>query len=362
MDWIRQVRRRYHNGLRTVRLIYNTDYDEELVASSGVDVSAVEESARAVCQGISDYGLDTEIIGVHGRDIGEVLAKLRSQPTDLVFNIVESLCGDTRNELVMPALLDLLAQPYTGPDALAIGLCLHKVQCKLVLIGQGIATPEHVLISSLEDLDAPAVHAALRSIEYPYFLKLAREDASIGIEASNRVSDASAFIKRAGELLAKYGQPVLAERYIAGREVNVTVLGNGEDLSVLPLHEIDFAKMPEGRPHIVSYAAKWDEEHVDYAGTKPVPALNLGAELEARIEATAKAAFRALGLRDFGRVDLRIDEAGKPWVIDVNPNCDLSPDAGVARAAAHGGMSYPNLVGRICELAWERHGRTHPKA
>jgi D-alanine-D-alanine ligase len=348
--------------LKRVLLIYNTDYDEELVAASGVDVSAVEESARAVCKGIGDYGLQTEIRGVHGRDISEALQYIRSNDFDLVFNIVESLCGDTRNELVLPALLDLLGQPYTGPDALAIGLCLHKVQCKHVLSGQGIATPEYVLVNSLEELESPEMTSALETLEYPYFLKLAREDASIGIEASNRVVDLASLRSRAAQLLATYGQPVLGERYIEGREVNVTVIGNGTDLGILPLHEIDFAKMPEGRPRIVSYAAKWDEEHVDYAGTKPVPMKNVGPELEERIAETAKGAFRALGLRDFGRIDLRIDESGKPWVIDVNPNCDLSPDAGVARAAEHGGMPYPQLVGKICELAWRRHERSDSKS
>lgn len=344
--------------MERVLLIYNTDYDEELVAASGVDVSAVEESARAVCKGIGDFGLQTDIRGVHGSDISELLDYIRTNKFDLVFNIVESLCGDTRNELVVPALLDLLGQPYTGPDALAIGLCLHKVKCKHVLSGQGIDTPEYVLVTTMDELESSEMASRLETLQYPYFLKLAREDASIGIEASNRVVDPASFRSRAAQLLTQYGQPVLGERYIEGREVNVTVIGNGTDLDILPLHEIDFGKMPEGRPRIVSYAAKWDEEHVDYEGTKPVPMKNLTPELEERISNTAKGAFRALGLRDFGRIDLRIDEDGKPWVIDVNPNCDLSPDAGVARAAEFGGMPYPKLVGKICELAWRRHDRS----
>lgn len=342
--------------MREVLLIYNTDYDEELTTGSGVDVSAVEEAAVAVCKGIADFGLDAHIVGVHGDDITEIIGRLREGKADLVFNIVESLCGDTRNEQVMPALLDLLRIPYTGPDALAIGLCLHKAKCKHVLRSQGVATPDYFLVETLADLD----NKAIEDLEYPFFLKLAREDASIGIDESNCVVDAKSLRARAIELLDHYGQPVLAERYIEGREVNVTVIGN-QSLSVLPLHEIDFGCMPKDRPHIVSYAAKWDEEHVDYEGTKPVPMKDLSPELESAIAETAKAAFRALSLRDFGRVDLRIDADGKPWVIDVNPNCDLSPDAGVARAAAHGGMSYPALIGRICELAWERHEHSDSK-
>ena len=132
--------------------------------------------------------------------------------------------------------------------------------------------------------------------------------------------------------MREYDQPVLAERYVEGREINVTLLGNGAELRVLPLHEIDFAAMPADRPRIVSYAAKWDESHVDYAGTKPVPLRDATPALVAAVERVARAAWHALGLRDYGRVDLRVDATGTPWVIDVNPNPDISPDAGVARA------------------------------
>ncbi len=352
----------YPSVLKRVRLIYNTDYDEELTANAGVDVSAVEEAARAVCQGIADYGFETEIIGIHGKDISDVLMTLQDGTADLVFNIVESLCGDTRNELVMPALLELLGIPYTGPDALAISLCLHKVKCKHVLHGQGIATPAHILLENANLVESGSMDAEIERLEYPFFLKLAREDASIGIDASNLVHTSAALKARAVELLRQYEQPVLGERYIEGREVNVTVLGNGSEVEVLPLYEIDFGAMPEGRPHIISYAAKWDEEHVDYGGTVPVPMKNLSKELATSISDVAKRSFRALGLRDFGRVDLRIDESGTPWVIDVNPNCDLSPGAGVANAAELAGMNYSQLVGRICELAWRRHERGSSKS
>jgi D-alanine-D-alanine ligase len=160
---------------------------------------------------------------------------------------------------------------------------------------------------------------------------------------------------------SEWGQPLLAEKYIEGREVNVTLLGEGEDPEVLPLHEIDFAKMPSGRPHIITYAGKWDEGHVDYAGTKPVPLRDASPELRAAIEAAAKGAWQATGLRDYGRVDLRLDGAGTPYVIDVNPNPDISPDAGVARAAAVAGMDYPALIERVALGALRRGPRARAK-
>jgi len=334
--------------LRRVLVIYNTDYDAELKEASNVNVSAVQEAARAARKAVEDYGFDSDLVGIQGMDLDKLFRRLVDDPPDLVFNLCESLNGTVKNEPLLPALLDMLSIPYTGPGALTLGLCLHKDRSKEVLDVRGIRTPPYLVVASEDDLRGDL------DLEYPYFVKLVHEDASIGIEPSNVVRNRDELARRSLELAAKYKQAVLAERYIEGREFNVTVMGGGDELFCLPLHEIDFGDMPADRPHIVSYAAKWDEDHVDYGGTKPVPMRDSSPELVAAIEQISFDAFRALGLRDFGRVDLRIDESGLPWVIDVNPNCDLSPDAGVANAARFGGMEYPQLMGRICELAWRR--------
>jgi D-alanine-D-alanine ligase len=348
--------------LRRVLVLYNTDYDEELIAASKVDVSEVKAAAMAVHRAVAAFGLDAELAGVHGRDLEELIVRLRHDPPDLVFNLCESLCGDTRNEVVIPAVLDMMGVAYTGPGPLAIGLCLHKDRTKGVLHQRGLPTPPGIVVTGEAELDDPTDPLGLGALAYPYFLKLVREDASVGIEAGNLVADRPALIRRARELLAGFKQPVLCERFIAGREVNVTVLGNDEGARALPLHEIDFGKMPLGRPRILTYAAKWDEKHVDYEGSKPVPMRDIAPDVARAVEAAAVQSFRALGLRDFGRVDLRIDEAGQPWVIDVNPNCDLSPDAGFSRAARAAGFDYPQIIGRICELGWERHVHRRPGA
>lgn len=344
--------------MRRVWVLFNTDYDAELIEAEGVDVSAVEEAARALCAAVGRAGYDTELVGVQGMDLPEVFERLVRGRPDQVFNLVESLAGDVRNEPLVPTLLDMLRIPYTGTDALGLGLCLHKDRTKDVLSARGIATPEHRVLRT----EAELTDGGLERLPYPMFLKLCHEDASIGIEATNVARDRAGLVARAGELLRKYRQPVIAERFVDGREVNVTLIGNGDALEVLPLHEIDFSAMPADRPRIISYAAKWDEAHVDYDGTKPVPMKGLTPALSAAIESTARASFLATGLRDFGRVDLRVDASGQPWVIDVNPNCDLSPDAGVARAARHAGIEYHELIGRILEIAWRRHAEHSPGA
>jgi D-alanine-D-alanine ligase len=333
-----------------ITVLYNTDYDAEACAT---DVISVEASARAIVVALIESGFRVDQIGIHGREVLSVIDKVRAAAPDLVFNLCESMAGDPRNEPTFVGLLELFEIPYTGADLLGLASCLHKRRTKEILIARGIPTPPHRFLAELAQLDDPA----LDELDFPWFLKLAHEDASVGITEANLVATAAALRARARELMAEYKQPVLAERYIDGREINVTLLGNAADLRVLPLHEIDFTAMPAERPRIVSYAAKWEESHIDYAGTKPVPLRGASGELVADVERVARAAWDALGLRDYGRIDLRVDAAGTPWVIDVNPNPDISPDAGVARAAQLAGMSYAQLIAHIANVAYRRiHG------
>jgi len=266
-----------------------------------------------------------------------------------VFNLCESMAGNPCNEPTFVGLLDLFGIPYTGADLLSLASCLYKRRSKEILAARGIPSPPYRVIEDVAALADPTLDA----LDYPWFLKLEHEDASLGITEENHVVDGAALRKRAAAMMEEFNEPVLAERYIDGREINVTLIGNGADVEMLPLHEIDFAAMPRDRPRIVSYAAKWEESHVDYAGTKPVPLRDANPALINAVQTTALAAWHALGLRDYGRVDLRVDAQG-PWVIDINPNCDISPDAGVARSANVAGISYTQLIDKIANVAWQR--------
>jgi D-alanine-D-alanine ligase len=333
--------------LHRITVLYNADYDAEACAT---DVISVEASARGVAAALTEGGFEVELIGLHGLEVLGVLDRLRASTPDLVFNLCESMAGDPRNEPTFVGLLDLFGIPYTGTDLLGLAMCLHKHRAKDVLIGRGIPTPPHRLLGDVAALADPGLDA----LDFPWFVKLAHEDASVGITEENLVATPEALRKRARELIAEYDQPVLAERYVDGRELNVTLIGNAGELRMLPLHEIDFTAMPSDRPRIVSYAAKWDENHVDYTGTKPVPLRDAPPALVDAVERVARGAWDALGLRDYGRIDLRVDAAGVPWVIDVNPNPDISPDAGVARAAALAGLSYPQLIAHLADIAHRR--------
>jgi D-alanine-D-alanine ligase len=331
-------------------VLYNTDYDAEQATLTGPDVTSVRDSAKAITRALAECGHTVELTGVHGIEVYSVLEHVREAKYDLLFNLCESMDNNSLNEPTFAGLLDLFGIRYTGADLLALASCLHKQRTKDILLAHGVSTPPYRYLIDLAALADPT----LDTLDYPWFVKLAHEDASLGITEANVVHDVAQLRARSRELITEFKQAVIAERYVEGREINVTVMGNGSEARTLPLHEIDFAAMPSDRPHIVSYAAKWEENHVDYVGTKPVPLRAATPELVAAVEAVALAAYRAVELRDYGRVDLRVDVDGQPWVIDVNPNPDISPDAGVTRAAAAAGMSYPQLVGEIARIALAR--------
>ena len=337
--------------MNRIIVLYNCDYDPT-PPPRGVhrrDRSDVARAAHEVRDAIKAYGLEADILGVAGPELPALIDKVRKLAPDLVFNLTESLSKDSNNEIVVPALFELLRVPYTGSGPLALGLALHKPKAKDILRSRGVPTPASCTVETAKD-------AAAVDLPFPLFVKLSREDASVGILDDNVVANRRALVKRVRALIDEFQQPVLIERYVEGREVYVTILGN-DPATALPFHEIDFSRLPAGRPRIVGYAAKWDTSSPEYLGTTPVPVMDMPEGWRASLERSAIAAFHALDLRDYGRVDFRVAEDGTPYVIDVNPNCDVSPDAGVARAAAAAGMAYPQLIGRICQIAWQRfHG------
>lgn len=271
---------------------------------------------------------------------------------DLAFNLCESLRGDPRFEIPVPVILEAHGIPYTGNPPFALRRCLDKLSAREALAAEGVPIPAGCGVRREEDLfrlDGPL----------PAIVKPVREDGSIGIESGSVVRDRASLRRRARYVLEKLKQPALVEAYVEGREFNVSVLGDLEPAS-LPVAEIDFSRMPVDVPRIVSYSAKWRTRSAEFKGTVPTfGALDEG--LARRVRRAALGAFRALGLRDYARIDLRVDAAGRVFVIDVNPNCDLAPDAGYPKAAAAAGLTYVKLVHAIVALALER-GRRHARA
>jgi D-alanine-D-alanine ligase len=191
--------------------------------------------------------------------------------------------------------------------------------------------------------------SAIPSVGFPAICKPAAEDASIGVEQRSVVRTSRELAERVSSMLERWDE-VLVQRYVEGREVNVGVVGE----SVLPIAEIDFGRMPKGMWRIVTYRSKWEDGSDEDIGSAPRCPARLPATVAAQLRKIAVAAWRIVGGSGYGRVDLRIDERGRPWILEVNANPDFAPDAGLARMARAAGIEYPALVRAVCELALAR--------
>jgi D-alanine-D-alanine ligase len=330
-----------------IAILYNRDHElleEDPGREAREDVTRV---AGLLADALQNGKTTAEPIPVEGDSLG-FLDALEDHRPDLVLNLCESLAADSRGEMAVPCLLDLLGLPYTGSSALALGLALHKNKAKELLRARGVPTPDFCVIERIEDL-------VTVQLPFPLIVKPSREDASVGVDFDSVVHDRQALGRAAVKVMKAFAQPALVERYIPGREIYVPLLGN-EPRRALPLSEIRFGNAFEDRPHIVSYRAKWELDSPECQDS-PSVTCSLEPELEARVVKIAAAAFAALDCRDYGRVDLRLSPEGEPYVIDINPNCDLHPEAGFAKAAAAAGIDYPSMASRLVEIALERsHG------
>ncbi|NIM49817.1 MAG: D-alanine--D-alanine ligase [Gemmatimonadales bacterium] len=278
--------------------------------------------------------------------------RLRDAEVDFLFNMAEGTSGASRESHV-PAIAEFLGIPYLGSDPLTLALALHKGRAKEIFAQRGVPTPPSVLIESEADLPALDQVAS-----YPLFLKPVWEGSSKGIAEASHVTTPDEARERVRHLLATYEQPVLAETYLAGEEFTAAILGNGADADALPIIRFRFGVLPDGALPIMGYEAKWlwDQPDADFEVLE-CPA-QVSAGLTASLRETALAAYHVLGCRDWARVDLRLDAAGIPHVLEVNPLPGLMPDP-VAHscfpcAATAAGMTYDELIQTVTRIAWRR--------
>jgi D-alanine-D-alanine ligase len=328
-----------------VAVLYNTDFEDTGPdGDPGYAARAeVEVVARGIASTLEDAAHETRLVPVSG-DLHELRARLAILEPDCAFNLCESLAGDARLETAVPLLLELLGIPCTGSSPEALSQALYKDRVKQRLEAAGVPTPRACVMAHEDD---PC------EVPFPVIVKPVREDGSAGITSRSVVHDRATLREVVRDVVRAYRQPCLVEGFIAGRELNVALFGF-PTARVLPLSEIDFSALPEGEPRIVSYAAKWHEGSLADRGTKPMLHPELPPGLAVRVRRVAVEAFRALGMRDYGRVDIRLSGAGVPYVVDVNPNCDLSPNAGMARAALAVGIDYSSLAKLLVRYALRR--------
>ena len=274
------------------------------------------------------------------------LLGLAKADCDLIFNLAESFADDDTADFKIAAWLELLGKKYTGSGTHGLMLAQDKATAKKIFQFHGIHTP---LFSKMLRGRLDFSH----HLQFPVIVKPAREDGSIGIEFSAVVSSIKELLERIDWLHANFDSPVLVEEYIEGREMYVGVLGN-DNPEALPVIELDLSKLPEGTPRIAAAEVKWGKGTKAYRDTKSAVATDLPEEAVGALQKTAIEAYKALELRDYGRVDMRLQPDGRVQVIEVNPNPWLSSRAEFAMAARKSGRTYTQLIEEIVELAQAR--------
>lgn len=313
------------------------------------------ETVNAVANALGIFGTVIPLEAV-----GHFPRRLEDAHIDFLFNMAEGAGGPSRESHV-PAIAEFLGIPYLGSDPLTLGLALHKGRAKEVFRQRGVRTADSWLIEAEDDL--PALQVA----DYPLFLKPVWEGSSKGIAEDNHVETPADALVRTHQLLATYNQPVLAERYLPGEEFTVAVMGNGAEISTLPVIRYRFAGLPPGALPIMGYEAKWLWDVPE----SPLDILECPAAIEPQrarsLADLAVSAYRALGCRDWARVDVRLDGDGAPYVMEVNPLPGVIPDP-IANscfpcAARAAGLSYDELIQLAARIAWRRlTGRELPMA
>jgi len=326
-----------------VVVLYNAT--EGLVKGESRDMLAewgVVACAQVVAGALQAAGYRVAQVPVHN-DVESALAAY--SPTQwAVFNLGEGLEGRLFEEARIAWALEAMGYCFTGSGGDAIARSVYKAHAKRLLASNGVDTPPWWLLRHPDDVDTLAADLPL-----PLIVKPVAEDASIGVGPDAVVHTATALRKRVAYVVECYRQAALAEVFVAGREFNIALWG--EPPQVLPLAEIDFSAFADPYARIVSFAAKWEMDSFEYHHTPVLCPASIDPALGDRIAEAAQRSWDAIGCQGYARVDMRVGEEGIPYVVEVNCNPDLSPDAGFYRAAHTAGYDYADMAVQILEIA-----------
>lgn len=329
-----------------VALIYNayTDSQPDEKTDTG-SLHYLRQMIRGIARGLRRSGHDVSVMPIKD-DLSSLHRKLSRLRPEVVFNQYDDVVHGALFEMRVAAFIRMLGYRMTGSPALGLGLSRYKYMSLSLLKGAGIAIPPStVLLERLSEIDA-------HKWTFPLIVHAAQEHAGIGLGRDSVVETKKALRDKTREILYTYKQPALVQRFLPGREFNVGLLG-GRTVRVLPLAEVDYSRLPRAIPPIMSYAAKWVATSVEYKRTRIICPAKVEPELAALIGRTAVKAFRAVGGWGYGRIDVRLDENGEPFVLEVNCNPCLDSGMGLARSAEQAGIDYPRLLKAIVKAAFE---------
>ncbi len=310
-----------------------------------IRVSTAKEEYNAIVR-----ALRKERFRVRAVNVEESLQKLESllhrNPPDVVFNLIESFHDAPLLEGAVAHLYELHNVAYTGTPAFALNLCQRKGLTKQVLLANGVPTPRFTLLTR------PSIQKR-HGLRYPVIVKPSREDASSGIDKESVVHDHASLMERLTMIFEEFAPPIIVEEFIEGRELHVSILGN-DPPEVLPIIEYDFSELPADHPAIISYAAKWAPLEEEYHRVHSVCPAVLPRRVRKNVEEISLRAYRITGCRDYARLDIRIDAQNHVYILEVNPNPDLTEGVSFMESAEKAGMTFSAALRKIVEFAVSR--------
>jgi D-alanine-D-alanine ligase len=309
------------------------------------------EMEYQIAHALRESGHEVRLLGVRD-DLERLIRQLDEWAPELVFNGAEAYRGNESLEYLLPGLLEAEGYRYTGAPPLSLQVTRNKAISKKVLVYFGIQVPGFVSYRLHEKITAPP------NLNFPLIVKPLQADASAGIAQASVVQDPESLAERVAFVHERFRQGAIAEEFVDGRELYVSIIGNDDQLQVLPMTELVFDKRktkPEER--IATQFAKWDESYRERKGIRNVLARPLARPVRDRIMETCRVAYRALWLRDYARLDLRLTPDGGVWVLEANANPFISYGHDMANAAAKAGMEYCDFIQRIVDAAVRRYVR-----
>lgn len=322
-----------------IGLTYNLRKNYKWQADDPVDADAEFDSESTIDQlshALEELGHEVIRIGEEER----IFEVLKQKSVDIVFNLAEGFHGRSR-EAQIPAILEMLDIPYVFSDPLTLALCHDKYLAKQIVAYNGIPTPKGIKVTTCKALDSVA-------LSYPLFAKPVHEGSAKGVTADSVIYNQDQLKSQVEFLLKAYKQPVLLEEYLSGDEFTVAILGNGEEARVLGMMQVVVKGPSEKKVYSFRAKEEW-RQLVEYTEVSP--------EKRGRIEEVALRAYRALECRDVGRVDIRCNERGEPFFLELNTIPGMSPNhSDLCIIAAMVGMSYKDLIGNILNQALRRYG------
>jgi D-alanine-D-alanine ligase len=320
--------------------------DQDFSAELKTDAWAAEAHVIAA---LHELGHEVRTLGVWDEP-SMIIDEIKSNPPDVVFNLTEHFNEVSAHDRNVAGLLEMMGVPHTGASPTGLTLCKNKGMAKELLTYHKIRVPNFAIFPPGSAIRRP------RQLKYPLFIKPLKEEGSVGIALDSFVDTEEAFEDRVRFIHERLNQEALAEEYIDGREIYVSLLGNHR-LRVFPFREVVFTGVPENQPKFSTYKAKWDEAYRKRWGIRNIFVEPLPDGMTQRIANICRAAYRALRMRGYGRIDLRVTPANEVVILEANPNPNLDRDDEFAQSAMKAGLTYPRLIQRILTLALD--GASH---